>query len=233
MAEEAAPGEDPETTRSRQGKGEKMKNLTILTLTLALCAGAANALELEKIGAREAAALASGIELPAAGPVLADRGLAAGQHIQKEVGFKNRAFAELLVRSLKTKPVFEQMFGGQRYAYKVGDGLACYRTFVNDAHVPGQPVDAGHYCSILPTGRWKFMGMESYGSGDDQEFSLALFEALNVKAKNEGGIYIKSIELEMPDQAGGTERNQLTCMKPGPQAAAMGFRPTCQFMNGL
>ena len=210
-----------------------MKTLTILTLMLALCAGAASALELEKIGAREAAALAPGTYLPAAVPVAADRAREAGEHIQNAVIFKSQPFAELLVKSLKTKPVFEQMFGGQSYVYKVGDGLVCYRTFVNDNDPPGQPVDAGHYCSLLPTGRWKSMGMESYGSGDDQEFSLALFEALNVKAKNEGGIHIKSIELEMPDQAGGTERNQLTCMKPGPQAAAMGFRPTCQFMNGL
>jgi hypothetical protein len=77
------------------------------------------------------------------------------------------------------------------------------------------------------------MGMESYGSGDDSEFTLALFEALKVKAKNEGGMLIKSIELNVPDQAGGTERNLLSCMKPGPEAAAMGFRPTCQLLNGL
>ena len=210
-----------------------MKTLIILTLTLALCAGAANALELEKIGAREVDAITSGIDLPAAVPVPADRAMEAGAHIQKAVTFKSQPFAELLVKSLKTKPVFEQMFGGQSYVYKGGDGLTCRRTFINDNAHPGQPVDAGHYCSILPTGRWKLMGMESYGSGDDQEFSLALFEALKVKAKDEGGMFIKSIELDVPDQAGGTERSLLTCMKPGPQVAAMGFRPTCEFVNGL
>lgn len=82
----------------------------------------------------------------------------------------------------------------------------------------------GYSRLISPAGGWKAMGMESYGAGDNREFSLALYAALNVKETNDEGMKAKGLELERPDGDGGTERNQLYCIKPSAEMEAMGFR---------
>lgn len=212
-----------------------MKNMMMIVLAVALSAGVGNAIELAGVGAKEAAVLARELNVPAEvpAPVSADRDRKAAKPITKAVSFKSPAFAELLVNSLKIKPELVIMAGGQSYVYKVGNGLVCYKSFVTDIQLPNEPRKAVYSCSILPEGGWKFMGMEGHGSGDNRDFSLALYAAMNAKAANEGGMKIKALALDLPGHNGGTERNLLSCMNPGPEVAALGFRPACEFINGV
>lgn len=157
---------------------------------------------------------------------------AGGELIKEPVPFKNDQFSALVLKALKksVKPVAERHAGADVAVYTVEKGLECREV---TALVSGGKKRTTAYCSMLPEGKWKYMGMESYGSGDNEKFSLALFAALDVKASNEQGIQIKTIELNVADPRGGTERNQLSCVKPGQSAVRMGFRPTCQLTNAL
>ncbi|MDP2866297.1 MAG: hypothetical protein Q8O90_08645 [Elusimicrobiota bacterium] len=205
-----------------------MKNITMIVMTVALFAGVGNAIELEGVDAKGAAALAQELsataEVPAAVPV--DR-VPKASHIWKAVSFKSPAFAELLVNSLKVKPELVVMAGGQSYVYKVGNGLVCYKSFATDIQLPNVPRKASYSCSILPEGGWKLIRIGAYGAADNRDFSLALYEALNVKAVSGVGMNTKTLEL------GGDEINQLFCMSPRPEGVAMGFRPYCEFINAL
>ncbi|MEI7528968.1 MAG: hypothetical protein WCK76_08480 [Elusimicrobiota bacterium] len=217
-----------------------MKKTIMAAIAVVICSGVVNAQELRSISAKDVVRMAQGTQASASAaapfqvnPVSTAKAAKAAAPITSAVDFKSPAFAELLINSLKVKPELVTMGGGQSYIYKVGTGLTCYKSFATDMPLPNAPRKAHYACSINPAGGWKFMGMESYGAGSNREFSLALYAALNVNETSEEGMNMKVLELERPDSDGGTERNQLVCNKPDPKVEAMGFRPTCQFLNAL
>lgn len=213
-----------------------MKKIIMAAIAAAISAGVVNAVELENMTAKDVVKMASETRAVLPEPqkaITADKATKAAKPITAAVDFKSPAFAELLINSLNVKPKLLLMAGGQSYMYKVGEGLTCYKSIGTDVHVPNVPQKTGYHCSINPAGGWKFMGMESYGAGDNREFSLALYAALEVKETDDQGIKTKGLELERPDGDGGTERNQMYCIKPSAEMEAMGFRPTCQFLNAL
>lgn len=213
-----------------------MKRVITMAIAVVLGAGAANALDLEGISAKDVAGMTqeAKINVPEPSKGIAPENTArAATPIASPVNFKSPAFAELLINSLKVKPELVMMGGGQSQIYKVGGGLICYKSFATDIHLPNEPRKANYACAINPAGGWKAMGMEGYGSGSNREFSLALYAALKVKEVKEEGMATKTLELDLADPAGGTERNLLSCVKPSAEIEAMGFRPVCQFLNGL
>ena len=208
-----------------------MKKVIITVIAVAMCSGAVNALELENISAKDIVKMTRETQTVVPEPqklIMAAKTTKAAQPITDLVFFKSGAFAELLTNSLNVKPEPVVMAGVQSYRYKVGKGLTCYKR-----PLPSQPHMASYSCAIIPAGGWKFMGMESYGAGDNREFSLALYAALNVKETNDEGMKTKAVKLERPDGDGGTERNQMYCINPSAEMESMGFRPSCQFLNAL
>lgn len=162
----------------------------------------------------------------------APNAFAAAEPIREAVELKNAEFAELVTKAIRknVKGKTVRRVGGSSVVYRVEKGLECSE---NTALVSGGRKETSYSCVILPEGGWNYFGMESYGSGDNEKFSRALFKALDVKAEGEEGIETKTLELNVEDPRGGTERNQLTCMNPGREASEMGFRPTCQLVNAL
>ena len=213
-----------------------MNKIIMTALAVAISSGVVNAMELESMNAKDVLKMTSETQTTVPEPqklITVDKATKAAKPITAAVNFKSPAFAELLINSLNVKPKLVVMAGGQSYIYKVGEGLTCYKSFTTDIHLPNQDNKARYSCAINPAGGWKFMGMESYGAGDNREFSLALYAALKVKETNDEGIKIKGVELERPDGDGGTERNQMNCINPSAEMENMGFRPTCQFLNAL
>jgi hypothetical protein len=87
-------------------------------------------------------------------------------------------------------------------------------------------------CKLIKGG-WNYLGSENYGSGDQEKLTKALYDSLQIKETTEEGMNFKTIELNVPDPRGGTERNQLTCIRPGKEARSYGLRDTCQLLNAL
>ncbi|MBI4656607.1 MAG: hypothetical protein HY746_07665 [Elusimicrobia bacterium] len=213
-----------------------MKKAIIAVIAITIISNIVNAFELENINAKDVVKMSQETQTVVPEPtesITINNETKVAAPITAPVYLKSPAFAELLINSLNIKPKLVTMGGGQSYVYEVGAGLTCYKSFYTDMPLPNQPHKARYSCAINPAGGWKFMGMESYGSGDNREFSLALYKTLKVKEINEEGVKIKSLALEQPDQDGGTERNLLSCINPGPEAEAMGFRPACQLINAL
>ncbi len=75
--------------------------------------------------------------------------------------------------------------------------------------------------------------MESYGSSYKPVLTKKLYDALNVIETEEEGMKFKTIELNVEDPRGGTERNQISCMRVGKQAEELGLRDTCNVLNAL
>jgi hypothetical protein len=213
-----------------------MRKAMLTMVAVVLSSSAVGAFDLGRMSAKDVATVSpetpTVVSAPVNGLTVSDVTKAAGP-ITSPVALKSPAFAELLVKSLNVEPKLLQMAGGQSYLYKVGDGLTCYKSYRNDIHLPDISNKARYSCEINLAGGWKSMGMESYGSGDNREFSIALYNALNVKEMNEEGVKIKTLEFEQPDQDGGTERNQIGCSVPTPEVEAMGLRPSCQLLNAL
>ena len=213
-----------------------MKKIIMTVIAVAISSSVVNAVELEGISAKDVVKMTRETQTVVPEPqklIVVDKATKTAKPITAPVDFKSPAFAELLINSLNVKPKLLLMAGGQSYMYKVGEGLTCYKSIGTDVHVPNVPNKTGYHCSINPAGGWKFMGMESYGAGDNREFSLALYAALKVKETNDEGMKTKAVELERPDGDGGTERNQMYCINPSAEMESMGFRPTCQFLNAL
>lgn len=164
--------------------------------------------------------------------LIAPNAFAASEPIREAVTLKNEQFAELITKALqkKIKPKTVRRVGGSSIIFRVKNGLECSQ---NVALVSGGRTKTSYACQLLPSGGWNFFGMEAYGSGDNEEFTLALFNALDVHAEREQGIETKQIALNVADPRGGTERNLLSCVKPSSEAIEMGFRPTCQLINAL
>jgi hypothetical protein len=164
--------------------------------------------------------------------ITASSAFAAGEMIREPVEVKSAEFSLLLTKALKknVKPVAERRVGADVAVYTVANGLQCRET---SALVSGGRKKITANCSILPEGKWRYMGSEAYGSGDNEKFSKALFAVLDAAVKTEEGIQTKTLELNVADPRGGTERNQLVCMNPDKNAVRMGFRATCQLLNAL
>jgi len=213
-----------------------MKKIILTLIAVAISSSAVKAAELGTLNAKDVAGLTREAQALIPEPIVtrpAGKTVRAAKPITEGVNFKSAPFAELLINSLNVKPALVAMAGGQSYVYKVGAGLTCYKSFATDIQAPNAPRKANYSCVINPAGGWKAMGMESYGAGDNRAFSLALYAALAVKESNDEGIRTRTLELERPDGDGGTERNQLSCINPTAEIEAMGFRPTCQFINAL
>ena len=87
-------------------------------------------------------------------------------------------------------------------------------------------------CKLIKGG-WNYFGNEAYGSGDKEQLTKKLYDSLTLKTTNEDGMKFKTIELNVEDPRGGTERNQISCMRVGKQAEELGLRDTCQVLNAL
>ena len=87
-------------------------------------------------------------------------------------------------------------------------------------------------CKLIK-GSWNYFGMESYGSGDKGLLTKKLYDSLKIKETSEDGMKFKTIELNVADPHGGTERNQLVCTRVGKEAEGLGLRDTCQVLNAL
>jgi len=87
-------------------------------------------------------------------------------------------------------------------------------------------------CKLIKGG-WNYFGMESYGSGNKGTLTKKLYDSLSIKETSEDGMKFKTIELNVADPHGGTERNQLVCTRVGKEAEDLGLRDTCQVLNAL
>ncbi|NUM88532.1 MAG: hypothetical protein HUU37_04935 [Bdellovibrionales bacterium] len=164
--------------------------------------------------------------------LLGTSAMAAPTPITESVDFGNAKFAELVTKALKKNILGKKELraGGWSMEYKVGKGLTCseHHGYIR----PGGPEKVTYSCSIHPAGGWRFMGMESYGTGSNEKFSKALYDALDLPAeKLEDFATIKKIEFD--EQTGrGTDRNQLSCIRPTESGEA-NFNHSCQLINNL
>lgn len=152
--------------------------------------------------------------------------------ITEDVAIKNKVFSQKIYEALEAKIPAVTRAQHERSVSKIEiPGLiSCQRVMV--ITMGTGKIKKTFSCSLLKGG-WRSMGMEMYGSGFKQKLSKQLFDSLTLKVKKEEGMSFKTIELDVADGDGGTERNLLSCVRPGKEAAEMGFRDTCEVMNGL
>ena len=148
--------------------------------------------------------------------------------ITEDVVLVNNEFSKAIYQALEGQiiPVHQNMMAGSvAYLITIDDGFSCMKSTTKKK--------TSYTCALLVAGGWKAMGMESYGSGKNAVLSELLFESLDAPMVDEDGIQMKSIELDVADKDGGTERNQIVCYNPLAEAKEMGFRSTCQIINAL
>ena len=154
--------------------------------------------------------------------LVAGSALAASSPILENVQVKNKKFAELIFIAIKDKAPTKT--SGAITAATI-PGLITCQSIVG-------VVKTDFNCWLLKGG-WNYLGSEAYGSGDQEKATRELYNALKLRETNEEGIKFKTIELNVPDRTGGTERNQLVCTRMAPVHRQMGFRDTCQLINAL
>ena len=149
--------------------------------------------------------------------------------VSEEVVLKNSQFSKMIYKSLAKNVEIQKaqmLAGGKMNVITIGQGFSCLES--------GSGAKAKYTCAILADSGWSSLGSESYGSGDNEELTKSLYDALSVTAEVDEMFSTKTIELNVADQDGGTERNQLTCMKASEQAQGLGLAAyTCQIMNAL
>lgn len=152
--------------------------------------------------------------------------------ITENVLIKNGKFSQKIYEALEAKIPAVTMAQHERSVSKIEiPGLiSCQRVMV--ITMGTGKINKKFSCSLLKGG-WRSMGMEMYGSGFKQKLTKQLYDSLTLKVKKEEGLSFKTIELDVADGDGGTERNLLSCVRPGKDAVEMGFRDTCEVMNGL
>jgi hypothetical protein len=157
---------------------------------------------------------------------------AAPTPLKQDVALKNSQFSQKIYEALEKKITATITVLHMRQISTITiDGLiACRRTITMDLGTGRRATNFD--CHLLKDG-WRSMGMEVYGSGFKQNLTKSLFDSLSIKATTEEGMKFKTIELEVPDQDGGTERNLLSCTRVGKQAEELGLRDTCEVINGL
>lgn len=164
---------------------------------------------------------------------LSTNAFATPQPVRETVDIKNSKFAEAITKAIEknVKPQSVTRVGGNGLIYIVAKGFECEKSTATAA---GRRTNETSYsCRILGDAGWNYLGSETYGSGSNQSFSLALYAALDVQEKSEEGIARKTIEMNVPDPRGGTERNLLSCIKPSDKLSRMGMRASCQLINAL
>lgn len=139
---------------------------------------------------------------------------AASSPITEDVVLKNKEFSKRIYTALEKK------IPAVKNTITIKGLISCQKT------------DKSVSCKLL-AGGWNYLGSEAYGSGDQEKLTKKLYDSLSLKAVVEEGMSFKTIELNVEDPNGGTERNQLSCIRPGKEAAELGLRDTCQLLNGL
>lgn len=148
--------------------------------------------------------------------------MAASSPILENVQVKNKKFAELIFVAIKNKAPTRT--SGAITAATI-PGLITCQSIVGVAKTDFN-------CWLLKGG-WNYFGSEAYGSGDQEVATRKLYDALKLRETTDEGIKFKTIELNVPDRTGGTERNLLSCTRMAPEHRQMGFRDTCQIINAL
>lgn len=164
--------------------------------------------------------------------VLSSSAFAASTPIKEDIAIESGKFSQMIFDAIakNTKGKIVRTVGATLKIHKIGNGLSCAKI---TGLVSGGKKKISYSCSLLKSGGWKDLGSKSYGSGDNRRFSEALYEALDAEETKDEGFSLKSIQLEVPDGQGGTERNHLGCIKPTPDGEKFGLRSTCQIINAL
>lgn len=154
--------------------------------------------------------------------VLSTTSFAASSPIVEDVVIKNKEFSQKIYEALEKKvPAMATSVRGKSVTVLSIKGLlSC------------QKADKDFSCKLIKGG-WNYFGMESYGSGDQGQLTKKLYDSLTLKATTEDGMKFKTIELNVEDPHGGTERNQIVCTRVGKQAEELGLRDTCNVLNAL
>jgi hypothetical protein len=157
---------------------------------------------------------------------------AAATPIKEAVDFSNEKFAELVTKALHQNIRGQKVMraGGWSMIYRVASGLVCMEN--HGFSRPGASSPASYSCAIYPEGGWAFMGMESYGSGRNEAFSKTLYDALDVAETREEDFTSKQIEFNEESSSGGTDRNQLVCLRPTKRGEDF-VKHSCQLINNL
>jgi hypothetical protein len=138
--------------------------------------------------------------------ILSTTSFAASSPIIEDVVLKNKEFSQKIYEAL----------GGK----EIKGLISCKKTAKSVS------------CRLIKGG-WNYFGNEAYGSGDQDKLTKKLYDSLTLKPTTEDGMKFKTIELNVEDPHGGTERNQITCTRVGKQAEDLGLRDTCQVLNAL
>lgn len=145
--------------------------------------------------------------------------------IKKDVVLGNSDFSAMIYKALSKKVKPTQLHAGRRTINRII--LPALLTCAQDEATKETS------CTLI-RGAWKDMGESVYSVITDKNVDT-LFNSLSVRAVKEPGtdMKTKSIELEVDDQNGGTERNHLTCTKMGAFETEMGLRSVCMVINAL
>ena len=154
--------------------------------------------------------------------VLSATALAAPSPILENVKLKNRQFSEQIFIAIKNKAQVRTQ--GAITTVSI-PGLITCQSIVG--------VVRTEFSCTLIKGAWNYLGQEVYASGDQQALTKKLYDTLNLRVTTDSGIKFKTIELNVPDRTGGTERNLLSCIRQSKETSQMGLRDTCQLINGL
>lgn len=143
--------------------------------------------------------------------------------IKEDLTLKNEKFSSLIYQALEKKIPAVRTGAVSTVEIK---GLIKCKSIVGFAKI-------SHSCTLAKYA-WNSLGdRDIYSSGDKAELTKKLYDGLGLKVIKEEGLSMKSIELNVPDQHGGTERNLLTCARPSKELQEMGFRETCQLIDGM
>lgn len=142
--------------------------------------------------------------------------------LKQNVPLKNRQFSQKIYEALSKK--LNVTRSGAVETLGIKNLITCSKTTTGSTKE--------YSCTLLKEG-WRYMGSEVYGSGQKQDLTNQLYDALSVQVIEESGIKTKTIELNVPDRDGGTERNLLNCTRLARELEEMGLRNTCDVMNAL
>lgn len=156
--------------------------------------------------------------------IISSLAMAVTTPIKNDVVLKNTMFAAKIYKALskKVKPVKVEQNGVTLNRIMIPALITCY-----------QHNNSLATCTLIK-GAWKDLGSSVYSVIRDENVAK-LYDSLSIKAQTEPGtdMTTKSIELEVDDEEGGTERNLLACTKMGELEIEMGLRSTCQLINAL
>lgn len=156
--------------------------------------------------------------------------------VTEEVTLKNGDFSKLIYEALEKNKKPKKatgLAGGEMYIIDIQKGFSCAKSISLKKDAAPR-----YSCTLAADKGWNSLGMNSYGSGSNEKLSKALYNALGVQAEeeSEGGetlMATKTIEMNVADGDGGTERNQISCVQPSEEAEGLGIAHSCQIVNAL